>query len=81
LLDSLVLQQNTSYNISSNSQLIKISTSNINGEITQKTLLKSDELTEQKKTKFESITKQINEDDYSDLIYYIINQIKKNENG
>ena len=77
LLDSIVIQQNSSDSNANHTQLLKITTSNVSGEMFHKTILKSPDNDEALKLKFESIVKQIPTKEYNDLLAFLINNIDK----
>jgi hypothetical protein len=77
LLDSIVIQQNSSVSNANHTQLLKITTSNVSGEMFHKTILKSPENDEALRSKFESIVKQIPTNEYNDLLAFLVNNIDK----
>jgi hypothetical protein len=81
LLDSIVIQKNSSASNAKLTELLKITTSNISGEMFHKTILKSPDYNEAQITKFESIVKQISTDEYNDLLAFLVNNIDKNDNS
>jgi hypothetical protein len=81
LLDSIVIQKNSSASNAKRTELLKITTSNISGEMCHKTILKSPDYNKAQITKFESIVKQISTDEYNDLLAFLINNIDKNDNS
>jgi hypothetical protein len=77
LLDSIVIQQNSSVSNANHTQILKITTSNVSGEMFHKTILKSPENDEALRSKFESIVKQIPTNEYNDLLAFLVNNIDK----
>jgi len=81
LLDSIVIQKNSSASNAKRTELLKITTSNISGEMFHKTILKSPDNNEAQILKFESIVNQISRDEYNDLLAFLVNNIDKNDNS
>ncbi len=79
LLDSIVIQQNSSDSNANHTQLLKITTTKVSGEMFHKTILKSPDNDEALRIKFESIVKQIPTNEYNDLLAFLVNNIDKND--
>jgi hypothetical protein len=77
LLDSIVIQQNSSDSNANHTQLLKITTTKVSGEMFHKTILKSPDNDEALRIKFESIVKQIPTNEYNDLLAFLVNNIDK----
>jgi hypothetical protein len=81
LLDSIVIQKNSSASNAKRTELLKITTSTISGAMFHKTILKSPDNNEAQILKFESIVSQISRDEYNDLLAFLVNNINKNDNS
>lgn len=77
LLDSIVIHENSSNSNIKQAELLKITTSNIKGEMFHKTIMKSPEYSETQLLKFKNIVKEISPAEYTDLLTYLIINIEK----
>ena len=81
LLDSIVIHENSSNSNIKQVELLKITTSNIKGEMFHKTIMKSPKYSEGQLQKFKNLIKEISPTEYTDLLTYLIINIEKNDNS
>lgn len=81
LLDSIVIQKNSSTSNANRTELLKITTSNVKGEIFHKTIIKSPDQNEAQILKFKNLVKQISPKEHNDLLAFLLNSIDNHDNS
>jgi hypothetical protein len=81
LLDSIVIQKNSSASNANRTELLKITTSNIKGEMFHKTIIKSPDHNEAQILKFKNLVEQISPQEHIDLLAFLLNNIDNHDNS
>jgi hypothetical protein len=81
LLDSIVIQKNSSASNANRTELLKITTSNIKGEMFHKTIIKSPDHNEAQILKFKNLVEQISPQEHNDLLAFLLNNIDNHDNS